>query len=259
MSRPVLELQQGIIYGPINSRRLGSSLGINILPTEYKACSFNCAYCQYGFTTKRGYTCASDGCDLPTAVEIIETLEDALEEFPSVSYITFSGNGEPTLHPDFGMIVDEVNRLKSRLAPGAKSAILSNSTLVIRRDVRQALGRLDRRFMKLDAGDERTFRRYSRPHKDIKFDKVVAGLKMMDDVMIQTLFAGGKAGNYNDTSVEKWIETIGEISPIECHIYSLERPFPDRSLTMIDREGLLKVKERTESQVNIPVDVFVRE
>jgi wyosine [tRNA(Phe)-imidazoG37] synthetase (radical SAM superfamily) len=256
MTRYLLQLQDGIIYGPVDSRRLGASLGLNILPVQYKACPFNCAYCQYGFTPSNGYISESDGRDLPSVDDIKTALEDALEEYPSVSYITFSGNGEPTLHPDFSKIVDVVKKIKDNVAPSAKEAILSNSALVHRAETRDALMKLDVRFMKLDAGDENTFRRFNRPHKDISYDQMVNGLKQLEDIYIQTLFAGGEYGNCNDDAVEKWIEKIGEIKPLGCHIYSLDRPSADGRLTLVDREGLLEIKERTEALTKIPVAVF---
>jgi len=256
MTRHLLQLQEEIIYGPVDSRRLGASLGLNILPVQYKACPFNCAHCQYGFTPSNGYISKSDGRDLPSINEIKAALEDALEEYPSVSYITFSGNGEPTLHPDFSIIIDAVKEIRDKAAPSAKEAILSNSALVHRAETRDALMKLDVRFMKLDAGDEKTFRRFNRPHKDIKYEKIVDGLKQLEDIYIQTLFAGGEYGNCNDDAVEKWIEKIGEIKPLGCHIYSLDRPSADGRLTLVDHEALLKIKEHTEKNVNIPVSVF---
>jgi wyosine [tRNA(Phe)-imidazoG37] synthetase (radical SAM superfamily) len=256
MSRNLIELQTGIIYGPINSRRLGSSLGINLLPTSYKACPFNCAYCQYGFTSAKGHITDSDGWDMPDTDGVIAALEDALEEYPSVAYITFSGNGEPTLHPDFSRIVDEVKKIRDRMAPEAEVAILSNSSLIFKDKVREALARLDVRIMKLDTGDEQTFRNFSRPHKNVEFETIVDGLKRLDDIIIQALFAGGEAGNYNDLSIDKWVEKIGEICPNECHIYSLDRPSADGRLTLIDRAGLLKIKDRAENRVGVTVKVY---
>ncbi len=256
MTRHLLQLQEGIIYGPINSRRLGSSLGLNILPTAYKACPFNCAYCQYGFTPSHGFITESDGRDLPTIPEIEKALWDALDEYPSVSYITFSGNGEPTLHPDFGKIIDSVKEIRDGAAPQAKVAILSNSALIHKSDIRDALGKLDTRFMKLDAGDEKTFRRFNRPHKSLDFNSIIDGLKKLDNIYIQALFAGGEHGNYNEKAIDSWIDKIGEIKPIACHIYSLDRPTADGRLTLISRADLIKIKELTEKQVNSPVQVF---
>ena len=256
MSKSILQLQSGIIYGPVNSRRLGSSLGINLLPIRYKACPFNCAYCQYGFTGPNGYTADSDGHDMPTVNEVIGALEEALDEYPSVSYITFSGNGEPTLHPEFGAIVDKIMGVRNHLAPQARLAILSNSALVDREEVRVSLSRLDARFMKLDAGDEETFRRFNRAHQNIKYDDILSGLKKLKNITIQALFAGGECGNFSDRSIASWIEKIIEIRPNECHIYSIERPAANNRLTLIDESGLREIKERAESLSGIPVKIF---
>jgi len=256
MTTESLKLKKSIIYGPVNSRRLGSSLGVNLLPHTYKACPFNCAYCQYGFTGERGHMIVTDGHDMPKVGDVVEAVRLALEEFPSVSYITFSGNGEPTLHPDFETIVAELKKLKNEISPGIRLAILSNSALVSKENVRKGLANLDSRFMKLDCGDEKTFRQFNRPHKDITLDMIADGLKKLDDIIIQALFAGGEIGNYNDTSIDRWIEKIGEIRPLECHIYSLDRPSADRRLVKIDKEGLTRIKRLTEERVGVAVRVF---
>ena len=116
---------------------------------------------------------------MPTVEDIKVVLEDALEEYPSVAYITFSGNGEATVHPDFGAIVDAVEEIRDNFASQAKVAILSNSALVHKPEVRDALSKLDTRFMKLDAGDEKTFRRFNRSHKSLDFNSIVDGLKQL--------------------------------------------------------------------------------
>nr|MBN2278394.1 radical SAM protein [candidate division Zixibacteria bacterium] len=256
MSRFLLGLQNGIIYGPVNSRRLGSSLGLNILPIEYKACPFNCIYCQYGFTLHEGYVIDSDGRNMPKVHQVAMALEAGLKANPDVAYVTFSGNGEPTLHPHFTDIVTEVKKIKERLVPNARLAILSNSAFVWKREIRETLSRLDVCFMKLDAGYRELFIKFNRPHRDINFDDIVAGLKQLQGVIIQALFAGGDNGNYNDYAIDRWVETIGQIRPAGCHIYSLDRGTPDDNLTVIDQDGLLRIKQLTEERTGIPVEVF---
>ncbi len=255
MSR-LLGLQKNIVYGPINSRRLGSSLGLNLLPVAYKMCPFNCAYCQYGYTSRKGYITESDGTDLPTVEEVGRALEEALNDYPSVSYITFSGNGEATLHPKFDEIVDIVKKIKDSLAPQARVAILSNSALVYKPEIRQALAKLDVRFMKLDAGDESTFKRFNRPHKNLSYRAIIDGLKKMKNIHIQALFAGGEWGNYNDRAIEAWVGTIGEIKPIECHIYSIDRPAAEGRLTLLTKVELDRIKKLTFERHSIKVKVF---
>ncbi len=256
MSSEPLKLKKSIIYGPVNSRRLGSSLGVNLLPYAYKACPFNCAYCQYGFTGEKGNLMSAEGRDIPGVAEVAVAVRSALEEFPSISYITFSGNGEPSLHPDFERIIDEIRKVKNEVNPEIRLAILSNCALVYKDDVRRALEKLDDRYMKLDAGDEQTFQRFNRPHKDITLGMIIDGLKKLDDIVIQSLFAGGETGNYNDHSVDRWIEKIGEIKPRECHIYSLDRPSADRRLTKMSRDNLTEIKRQTEARVRVKVRVF---
>lgn len=251
-----LKLKKTIIYGPVNSRRLGSSLGLNILPTGYKACPFNCAYCQYGFTGGMGHVVDSDGTDMPGAEEVVAALKEAYDDYPSVSYITFSGNGEPTLHPDFLNIVREVKKLKNEVNPEIRLAILSNSSLVYKPEVREGLALLDARFMKLDTGDEATFQRFNCPREGISLEKIVSGLKQLESIIIQSLFAGGENGNCDKRSIDSWIEKIGVIKPLECHIYSLDRPAADRSLMQIDRNGLQEIKAKAEKRVGIPVRIF---
>jgi len=255
MSR-LLGLQKGCIYGPINSRRLGSSLGINLLPSENKVCPFNCIYCQYGFTPPKGFKAEPGAIEFPDIDKVISELKEALEEFPSVSYITFSGNGEPTLHPKFPKIVDAVNEIRDKMAPHAKTAILSNSAFVNNENIRHALDRLDRRFMKLDAGNELTFKRFNRPRIEIDFNDIISGFKKLNNVIIQSLFAGGERGNASPVQIKAWAEKIGEIRPLECHIYSIDRPVPEKNITLLSKHKLMHIKDSTESETGIPVKVY---
>ena len=139
-----LSLQRGVIYGPVDSRRLGRSLGINLLPTGYKLCAFDCIYCQYGRT--KVLTASAEKGRFPTVEVVLRKVEEALRQVPDLNYLTFSGNGEPTLHPHFVELVKDVIHLRDKLRPEVKSAILSNSALVGREEVREALARLDLRI-----------------------------------------------------------------------------------------------------------------
>jgi len=158
--------------------------------------------------------------------------------------------------PAFAEIVDEIKKVKNKIAPQARLAILSNSALVDKEPIRLALAELDDRFMKLDTGDEETFKRYNRSHKSITFDSIVEGLKKMDSIVIQTLFTGGEHGNTSDKQISAWIEKIAEIKPLACHIYSIDRPFPDGKLEITDKAGLTRIKELTEVKTGIPIQVY---
>jgi wyosine [tRNA(Phe)-imidazoG37] synthetase (radical SAM superfamily) len=238
-----IPLQQGIIYGPVNSRRLGRSLGVNIVSTKIKTCTFNCVYCQYGLrrisdeylTARHWY---------PSTSKIIDTLGEILPMLnPPPAYITFSGNGEATLHPDFSTIVDQVKLLRDKYTFQAAVAILSNSSTVITEEIRDALSGLDRKIMKLDCGDEETFKRYNQPLPGIVFGDIIKGLKQMDNITIQALFSGGSGGNYSDDHVQRWVKKIIEIAPADVQIYTLDRSYPSEFITPLSREELLKIKD----------------
>lgn len=238
----LLELQKGIIYGPVNSRRLGESLGINILPSKSKVCAFNCVYCQYGWTKFCRAHPAHD-IQMPSVKAVRDALEDALvrSEWPP-AYITFSGNGEPTLHPDFNHIVEEVIAARNKRASEAKTAILSNSALVTNSTVKKALAKLDFRIMKLDCGSSRTFKRYNQPAKGIDLEEITRGLAEISDVTIQTLVSSGKNGNFNPKNIKEWVERLKRIKPLFVQLYTLDRGYPAKNIKPTSREKLNKIK-----------------
>ena len=159
----VLPLQDDILYGPIYSRRLGRSLGINLLPTTYKLCSFNCLYCHYGWTDAHTLDVKAHAADLPAAETVVERLRIALRSLLDFDCLTFSGNGEPTLHPQFAEIVDQVVHLRDQYRPDVRLALLSNSTGLLLSGVRECIHRIDLPVFKLDAGTAQTFRKVNRP------------------------------------------------------------------------------------------------
>ena len=239
-----IPLQRGIIYGPVRSRRLGRSLGINLLPTSYKICTFNCLYCQYGWTLIHGRI-LKDGDQWPQVNEVYGALERSLKEIsPSPDYITFSGNGEPTIYPDFPVIVDGVIKLRNDLAPSAKVAVLSNSTMVMDENILTALSRLDVKIMKLDCGAVECFKSYNRPAKGVHFEEIVKGLAKLENVTIQSLFSGGPKGNFCPENIEVWIDNIQQISPSTVQLYTLDRGFPSNKIAMLNKNQLIELKER---------------
>jgi wyosine [tRNA(Phe)-imidazoG37] synthetase (radical SAM superfamily) len=250
-----IPLQSGVIYGPVNSRRLGRSLGVNIVSTKIKTCMFNCVYCQYGLrrvdeehmNDKRWY---------PSSREIISALENVLPILnPKPAYITFSGNGEATLHPEFSELIDLIKESRDSHAPLAEIAILSNSSTVIKGEIRAALQKLDRRIMKLDCGNQETFYRYNQPLPNIYLDEIVAGLKKMSDVTIQALFSGGGGGNYTDNNINDWVEKIKEIKPTDVQIYTLDRSYPSTNISPLSKDEMMIIKNLLHGE-NISAKVF---
>jgi wyosine [tRNA(Phe)-imidazoG37] synthetase (radical SAM superfamily) len=253
----ILGLQKGIIYGPVDSRRLGRSLGINLSPTDYKACSFNCVYCHYGWTKHLETDLSRYAADLPTVDAVEEALEKALREVsPPPAYITFSGNGEPTLHPEFAEIVDRVIAVKQRSGSDAKLAILSNSTAVGDARVRDALAKLDVRIMKLDAGTEEGFDRINRPAPGVSLDGVVKGLKLLGDITLQSVFVDGEVTNAREEDVEAWLKAVREIAPAAMQVYSLENAPAMSTLVGVPLERLREIRERVREVLDTDVEAY---
>lgn len=254
-----LQLQDGIIYGPVRSRRLGSSLGVNLLPSSYKLCGFNCVYCQYGPTPPSGFKFQGHDCTgLPAVEEVRQALRNALVKHPDVSYVTFSGNGEATLHPDFDRIVDIAVESRDSLAPHAKVAILSNANGVIRADIHESLMKLDVPIMKLDAGNEDLFKRINRPHPSIKFNEVIEGLVELDhpNLTIQTLFIRGKVDNTSAESIKVWSDALAAISPKAVQIYSLDRPAAESGFLKVDKAELDRIAMQVNEATGIQITAY---
>ena len=252
-----LKLKKGILYGPINSRRLGSSLGINLMPGTYKLCSFNCLYCHYGWTKVHRRDVSSCLADLPSVEQVRDALENWFNLNPNgVNYLTFSGNGEPSLHPEFVEMVEIALRARDKHAPGAKVAILSNSTCMDDERVMSGLNRVDVRIMKLDAGSDETFRKLNRPCKGVRFQDVVENLTKLDDIIIQAVFVRGSVDNTEEGEVEQWIEKLCSIKPKEAQIYSIDRPSADQGLALVGKDRLNQIAGRAEKSCGIPVKVF---
>jgi wyosine [tRNA(Phe)-imidazoG37] synthetase (radical SAM superfamily) len=252
-----LKLQEGIIYGPVRSRRLGASLGINLLPTSYKLCTFNCLYCHYGWTKAHIDDASFLISDLPSVEQVEKALADWLKENPNqINYITFSGNGEPCLHPEFDKMVDVALQARNKYAHLAKLAILSNSTCLDKGNVLVGLRKLDVRIMKLDCGTEKTFRKLNRPCTGVKLESVSENLKKLDDLIIQSVFVEGSVSNTEEREVEKWIERLNYIKPKEVQIYSIDRPPADSGLTLVTKDKLNRIAKKAEGSTGIWVKVF---
>jgi wyosine [tRNA(Phe)-imidazoG37] synthetase (radical SAM superfamily) len=252
-----LGLQKGIIYGPVNSRRLGRSLGLNIMPTGSKLCPFNCIYCHYGWTDYVEPNASGHLADLPSAEDVERALERALPGIePPPAFITFSGNGESTVHPEFEAIVDKVTGVRDRSGIDAEVAILSNSCMATREETRRALAKLDVRIMKLDAGTQQTFELMNRPAPGITLDGIVEGLKALDDVTLQSMFVQGEVTNATDADIDAWFERIAEIKPVFVQVYSLENAPAMSTLEGVPRQRLETIVERLKTSLDIDAAAY---
>lgn len=259
-ARAVIPLQRGVVYGPVQSRRLGRSLGLNVLPDEIKACSLDCSYCQYGWTGIRAAKGDRFASFLPTRDRVRTELEAALVELEAAGTppdtLTFSGNGEATLHPDFAGLVEDAVALRDRYAPRCRTAILSNATTVHLPAVREALGRLDDAVLKLDAGTEEMFKRLNRPAAGIRFAAILEGLKAMGGgCVLQSLFVTGSCDNSAPDEVAAWLEAVREIAPRSVQVYTLDRGPADASLRPVPRPRLDAIA-RAVREAGVEAEVF---
>ena len=233
-----------IIYGPIHSRRLGVSLGVNLMPIDHKLCTFDCVYCECGFNHPAVKP------TLPTRYEVKEALEKALQQLaqqPDV--ITFSGNGEPTLHPDFENIIADTCALRDQYCPNAKVSVLTNSTQLGRPDVVRALMRCDNRILKLDSAIDRTMCLIDRPvNEQLTVRQIVGYLAQFDgDFTLQTCFLRGEVPDTDATvhidntvpeELEAWYKAVDELRPKSIMIYVIDRATPVKTLEKISREQM---------------------
>ena len=193
---------------------------------------------------------------MPTTDEVKEALEGWLKKDQKVSYITFSGNGEPCLHPQFDKMVDLASELRDKYVPQAKVAVLSNSTCLGRSEVVKGLRQLDVRIMKLDCGPEGTFRKVNRPHKNVKYDEVIQSLKNLGDIVIQSVLVNGELSNIGNGETEEWIERLDYIKPREVQIYSIDRPSADQTLRLVEKEELEGIAQMAAKVLGIEVKAF---
>ena len=220
-----------IVFGPIFSRRLGTSLGLNILPPQGKLCNFDCVYCECGWN-KDGKSAG----EFPRLVQVAEALEKRLKELAgegvSVDSITFSGNGEPTMNPDFAPIVDAVLELRGKYCPNAKVSVLSNATLAWSDDVYQALAKVDNPILKLDAGTTDVALAVNKPVGAYSVERVVESLRRFKgNFVLQTMFV--RSEEFDTTAPDvlgRWVEIVKELAPREIMIYTIDRETPDKTL-----------------------------
>lgn len=251
-----LELQKGIVYGPVASRRLGSSLGINISSTKAKICSFDCVYCQYGPTRHHAASAAEFAAMLPSPEEVAAALAAELKRIPAPAYVTFSGNGEPTLHPEFGAVVEAVRSVKDDLCPTAKLAVLSNSSTVGDPAVRAVLASFDAPIMKLDVGSADVFEAVNVPAPGVSFEYVMAGLAALDDFVMQSCFVTDKPGNADDDAVADYVSAVATVRPSSVQIYTTDRPVARAGVRMVPRERLAGIARRVCEEAGVPAEIY---
>jgi wyosine [tRNA(Phe)-imidazoG37] synthetase (radical SAM superfamily) len=257
MSLPPLER---IVYGPVRSRRLGRSLGINLLPAGMKICNMNCAYCQYGWT-RGAIRYRGQGLGWPTA-QAVDTavsarLSAAAERDEVIDRLTVAGHGEPTLHPEFEEIATRLRSVRDRIAPGIPLAILSNSTTAAEADVSRGLSAFDERYMKLDAGDSATFATLNGGGRHLS--DIIDALRRMSPIVVQAMFVRDERGaidNSGVAAIRTWLDALETIRATRAHIYTIDRSPALGSLRPVAPRRLREIAEQVRA-LGIPTDVFV--
>lgn len=248
-----------LIFGPVFSRRLGISLGINLLPTDSKYCNFNCIYCECGWTEN------GTKLVLPKREILKKQLEEKLRELHGTENqpqsITFAGNGEPTTHPDFAGIIDDTIELRDKFAPGSIISVLSNGSMLHKKSVADALKKVDKNILKLDAGTESTFQAINQPLGGLTLEKTVKKMLGFEGkLIIQTLFVRGKYNgkiidNTTENELAEWLKIIEKIKPQSVMIYPIDRETPAAGLEKISKKELQAIAKKVEA-LGIVAEVF---
>ena len=244
-------LYEDIIFGPVRSRRLGLSLGVNLLPVSSKLCSFDCIYCECGWNDEhkgaRRFNSLGDVKELLQA-----TLQRMVSEGTPPDVITFAGNGEPTMHPEFEKVIDATIALRDEYCPSAKVSVLSNATQIHREDVRRVLGKVDNNILKLDSAFDSTVALMNKPAGNYSVERTVELLKLFKgDFILQTMFLRGeyngqRVDNTTEEEVAAWLKIVEELSPRQVMVYSLDRDTPCKTLEKVEREQLQAIAQRVE-------------
>jgi len=237
------------IFGPVHSRRLGISLGINLLPADGKVCSFDCIYCECGFNKDHRPT-----LPMPEREEVARKLEAKLQEMQAEGQLpdvlTFAGNGEPTSHPHFAEIIDDTIRLRDQYCPKAKVCVLSNSTFIHRQQVHDALMRVDDNILKLDTVSSDYINKVDRPNGTYDVKTIIERMKAFNGhIIIQTMFM---RGTYNGESVDNtgeafvapWLDIVKAIRPQQVMVYTIDRETPAQGLEKATHEQLDAIRDR---------------
>ncbi len=241
-----MSLFNSIIFGPIKSRRLGNSLGVNLLPDSGKVCTFDCIYCECGYNKD------NKGGKIPSKERVVEEMALKFEELSKkgeeLDVITFAGNGEPTLHPDFSEIIDSTIELRDKYFPDAKISVLSNSTETGKNSVFEALKKVDNNILKLDSTFAETVNLIDKPvNKSYDINNIIDNLSRFNGkAIVQTMFLRGehngqKVDNTTDKEVDALIEAYKKISPKQIMIYSLDRPTPEKKLIKVEKSELEEI------------------
>ncbi len=240
-------LFDSVIFGPVQSRRMGVSLGVNLLPSTEKFCNYDCVYCECGFTYKPSENTKSL---LPPRLEVCAQLKSKLvsmEQKPNA--ITFAGNGEPTIHPEFCEIIDDVIDIRNEFSPLTEIVVLTNATQIHKPNIIKSLQKIDRCMFKLDSGVESTIQKINQPVKSPNIEEFIKNITQFPNCILQTLFVSGKHNgqsfdNTTNEEVEALISCYKQINPSEIVIYGIQRDTPINTISKVSKEKLEQIADK---------------
>ncbi len=249
-----------IVFGPIHSRRMGSSLGINLLPFDGKLCNFDCIYCECGFNEN-----FRTSTKLPTRQNVKDALDDKLfklkEEGVKLDVITFAGNGEPTMHPEFAGVIDDTIELRDKYCPDAKISVLTNGISVGKQSVFEALQKIESPVLKLDSAFDETVRLIDRPNSptytvanQVKLYKRFEGNFILQTMFVKGSFEGKAIDNTTEKEILAWLEIVIELNPREVMIYTIDRETPAKELEKVSLQVLNIIADQVK-QLGIKTNV----
>lgn len=254
------DLKPGVVYGPFRTRRQGNSLGINLLPPMRKHCTFNCVYCQCGWTREAVPTRPEDFADYPSLDRVRDEVStrfgELLAEGNVPDAIILSGNGEPTLYPRLEEAIEVLVEMRDRWFPRARTGVLTAGTELGRAEVRRAVDRLDERMVKVDAGSDAMHYKVDLPLVEFSLDALAGWTRLLRDFIVQSCFVRGRIDNTGDSAIADWVARVGGMRPKLVHVYSLDRTPPAPGLLKVDRASLDRIAARLSSATGIVAKVY---
>jgi wyosine [tRNA(Phe)-imidazoG37] synthetase (radical SAM superfamily) len=246
--------EDGLIYGPFLNGPLGKTIGINLLGNGAKACSFDCPYCELGTTNLRLNRLKIDA-KIPSTEEVARAIHNAFKKIhtigPVIDGICLSGNGEPTLHPDFEQLVTIILAARDTWMPGKPISLFTNAGSLDQRKIYEAANRLDERVVKIDAGSEKLFKTVAAPLSRSNLARVLTGTRKLKDMIVQSLFFDGIVSNVQPSDIDDWMEVIAMVRPKAVHIYGLTRAPANPGIIRCDEDTLYAIASRLERKTQI--------
>ncbi|MBN1540975.1 radical SAM protein [candidate division KSB1 bacterium] len=252
----MVDLRKEIIYGPLESDRLGNYLGVNLLPTHFKLCPYNCVYCGHTSPGLYPIDLHEFEDEIPAVDTVLEQLEAGLKKELEIDYLFFCGQGEPTVHPRFREIIAGVAQLRDELAPSLDICVLSNGAWLNREEIAQAFSLVDVPIFKLDVGLERLWKKIYRPMTGLKFKEVIAGMQTQKRFYLQSVFFEGSVHNSDEENLEAWADLVGDLKPVSVQLFTLQERPGKKAYRPLALPRLHEIGQYLQEKTGVPYCVY---